>query len=111
MPPPPSGHERFSPGLHHNVSCTITVSTDEWDRVADFIWKHRHHFTGVALFADCGDKVYAQAPREEVATAADIERWNTLVYEPVDYALLEESEDITELKQTVACAGGACEIV
>jgi hypothetical protein len=29
----------------------------------------------------------------------------------VDYTALEESEDITELKQTVACAGGACEVV
>jgi ribonucleoside-triphosphate reductase len=45
-----------------------------------------------------------------VVTAADIERWNALRYTPVDYTTLEESEDITELKQTVACAGGVCEI-
>jgi ribonucleoside-diphosphate reductase alpha chain len=104
-------HEKFSRGLHHNVSCTISVRPDEWAAVAQFIWTHRHDFTGVALLSDCGDKVYAQAPREAVATATDIEKWNTLVYEPVDYTQLEESEDITELKQTVACAGGACEIV
>jgi ribonucleoside-diphosphate reductase alpha chain len=29
----------------------------------------------------------------------------------VDYTTLEESEDITELKQVIACAGGACELV
>jgi ribonucleoside-diphosphate reductase alpha chain len=104
-------HERFAPGLHHNVSCTISVRPDEWPAVADFIWEHRHGFTGVALLQDCGDKVYAQAPREAVATPSDIEKWNTLTYQPVDYTALEESEDITELKQTVACAGGACEIV
>ena len=52
-----------------------------------------------------------QAPREGVATAEDIAKWNALVYQPVDYTELEESEDITELKQTVACAGGACEVV
>ena len=104
-------HERYSPGLHHNVSCTVTVRPDEWAAVADFIWQHRLHFTGVALLQECGDKVYAQAPREALATAQDIERWNALVYQPVDYTALEESEDITELKQTVACAGGACEIV
>jgi ribonucleoside-diphosphate reductase alpha chain len=103
-------HERFSPGLHHNVSCTVSVRPDEWPTVAGFIWAHRHSFTGVALFTDVGDKVYAQAPREGLATPADIERWNALVYEPVDYTRLEEAEDITELKQTVACAGGACEI-
>jgi len=104
-------HERHSPGLHHNVSCTISVRPDEWPAVADFIWAHRHDFTGVALLQDCGDKAYAQAPREGVVTAADIAKWNTLAHRSVDYTTLEESEDITELKQTVACAGGACEIV
>ena len=104
-------HERFSPGLHHNVSCTVSVRPDEWDAVAEYIWTHRHSFTGVALLQDHGDKVYAQAPREGVVTVADIEKWNSLVYAPVDFTTLEESEDITELKQVAACAGGACELV
>ncbi len=104
-------HEKFSPGLHHNVSCTISVRPDEWAGVADYIWQHRGNFTGVALLADSGDKLYQQAPREAVVTRDDIKKWNTLAYQPVDYTALEESEDITELKQTVACAGGACEVV
>lgn len=104
-------HEEVSPGLQHNVSCTVTVRPDEWAAVADFIWANRCSFTGVALLQECGDKLYAQAPREALAGAADVEKWNSLVYQPVDYTTLEESEDITELKQTVACAGGACEIV
>lgn len=103
-------HERFSPGLHHNVSCTISVRSDEWPAVADFIWENRQHFTGVALLQDQGDKAYAQAPRESVATHEDIAKWNSLVYQPVDYTLLHEEEDLTELKQVVACAGGACEL-
>ncbi len=104
-------HEDTSPGLHHNVSCTISVRPDEWAAVADFIWSHRHAFTGIAMLQDCGDKVYQQAPREGVVTAADIAKWNTLAHQSVDYTQLEESEDITELKQVVACAGGACEVV
>jgi ribonucleoside-triphosphate reductase (thioredoxin) len=103
-------HENHSPGLHHNVSCTVTVRPEEWQHVADFIWNHRRNFTGIALLQDSGDKAYAQAPREALATIKDIEKWNTLSYCVVDYTSLEESEDITELKQTVACAGGACEI-
>jgi ribonucleoside-triphosphate reductase len=103
-------HERYSPGLHHNVSCTVSVRPDEWPAVADYIWAHRQAFTGIALLQDSGDKIYAQAPREGVATPADIAKWNSLIYTPVDYTTLEESEDITELKQVVACAGGACEI-
>jgi ribonucleoside-triphosphate reductase (thioredoxin) len=104
-------HERYSPGLHHNVSCTISVKDGEWADVADYIWAHRGAFTGVSLLRDTGDKLYAQAPREGVATPEDVARWNRLVYTPVDYTTLEESEDITELKQVVACSGGACELV
>ena len=102
--------EKFSPGLHHNVSCTISVRSDEWPAVAGFIWENRQHFTGVALLQDQGDKAYAQAPRESVTTREDIAKWNSLVYQPVDYTLLREEEDLTELKQVVACAGGACEL-
>jgi ribonucleoside-diphosphate reductase alpha chain len=104
-------HEQFTKGLHHNVSCTITVRAGEWDDVADFIWRHRENFTGVALLGDFGDKSYQQAPLESVSGAADIARWNSLVYQDVDYTSLVEDEDITELKQVVACAGGACSIV
>jgi ribonucleoside-diphosphate reductase alpha chain len=103
-------HEKFSPGLHHNVSCTISVRADEWAAVGAFIWENRQHFTGVAMLQDQGDKAYAQAPREAVTTREDIARWNSLTYEPVDYTLLHEEEDLTELKQVVACAGGACEL-
>jgi ribonucleoside-triphosphate reductase (thioredoxin) len=103
-------HENHSPGLHHNVSCTVTVKSDEWAAVADTIWQHRDSFTGIALLQDSGDKAYAQAPRESVTTHADIERWNGLSYVDVDYTELCEDEDITELKQVIACAGGACEL-
>jgi len=99
-----------SPGLHHNVSNTCTVKTDEWNAVADFIWKHREHFTGVALLGDDGDKRYAQAPREGVMTEEDAARWNRLRYVPVNYTQLVEHTDETKLKEVVACAGGTCEL-
>jgi ribonucleotide reductase, class II len=103
--------ETYSPGLHHNVSCTVSVKDDEWSDVADFIWSNRDSFTGIALLADSGDKAYAQAPREGLANAADHDKWNTLMYSNVPYEELCEDEDITELKQVIACAGGACELV
>lgn len=103
-------HETHSPGLHHNVSCTVTVRPGEWDAVAERIWSCRDSFTGIALLPDSGDKAYAQAPREAVATSSDIVRWNGLTYQDVRYTELCEDEDITELKQVVACAGGACEL-
>jgi ribonucleoside-diphosphate reductase alpha chain len=99
-----------SPGLHHNVSNTCTVKADEWDAVATFIWRHREHFTGVSLLAHDGDKRYPQAPREAVDGADDVARWNRLKYTPVHYTELVETSDETKLKDTVACAGGACEL-
>jgi ribonucleoside-diphosphate reductase alpha chain len=99
-----------SPGLHHNVSHTCTVKADEWEKVSRHIWENRASFTGVALLGHDGDKRYAQAPREAVATEDDIAKWNRLKYSPVDYTALVESTDETALKETVACAGGACEL-
>ncbi len=100
-----------SPNLHHNVSNTCTVRPDEWDEVASFIWANRHFFTGISLLQDAGDKAYAQAPREEVSAEPDIARWNALRPYRVDYLQMHEESDETELKQVVACAGGACEII
>lgn len=102
--------ESRSSGLHHNVSNTCTVRADEWEAVADFIWSNRALFTGVSLLQDAGDKAYAQAPREEVMTDADIARWNALRPRHVDYTKLREHTDETSLKDIVACAGGACEL-
>lgn len=99
-----------SAGLHHNVSNTCTVRADEWDAVANFIWSNRELFTGVSLLQEAGDKAYAQAPREEVLTDADIARWNTLRPRKADYTKLAELTDETSHKDIVACAGGACEL-
>ncbi len=108
---PGTAHEKYNPGLRHNVSNTVTVREGEWEPVADFIWENRAYFTGVSLLAATGDKDYQQAPNEEVTTPSDVAKWNSLTYAPVDYSLMSEAADYTSLKETVACAGGACEIV
>jgi ribonucleoside-diphosphate reductase alpha chain len=100
-----------SPTLHHNVSNTCNVRADEWDLVADFIWANRSYFTGISLLQDAGDKAYAQAPREEVTTDADVHKWNSLRPYRMDYTLMREGSDETDLKAAPACAGGACELV
>lgn len=107
---PGTNHAAYSPGLVHNVSNTITVRPDEWTDVAEFIWENRTRFTGVALLQETGDKAYVQAPLESVQTAADVQRWNLLSYNPVPYVDLNESEDGTKLAQVIACAGGQCEL-
>lgn len=48
--------------LRHNVSNTINVKSDEWDKVSSFIYNNRNHFAGISLLPVTGDKDYPQAP-------------------------------------------------
>jgi ribonucleoside-diphosphate reductase alpha chain len=110
---PGTADATYSPGLNHNVSNTVTVRPDEWEKVADYLWDNRQLFTGVTLLASTGDKDFAFAPNEEITTPADEMRWNAILesYQPVDYTLMVEDSDETNLKGEVACAGGFCSIV
>jgi hypothetical protein len=48
--------------LNHNVSNTIHVKDDEWDKVKEYIYNHRAELAGISLIASTGDKDYNQAP-------------------------------------------------
>ena len=110
---PGTARPEQSPGLNHNVSNTVTVQADEWDKVADYLWENREFFTGVSLLANTGDKDYAFSPMEKVGSEADESRWNAILsgYKPVDYTAITESSDETNLSGEVACAGGVCLVV
>jgi len=101
-----------SPGLTHNVSNTVHVAEDEWDNVSDFIFKNRGCFSGVALLPKAADKFYKQAPNESIISEDDIMKWNELIskFEIIDWTRLQECDDNTALRETVACAGGACSV-
>lgn len=58
------------PTLRHNVSNTVTV--DDWDEVADFVFENRHSFAGISFMSDNGDKAFNQAPFAEVITANEM---------------------------------------
>jgi ribonucleoside-triphosphate reductase (thioredoxin) len=110
---PGTARPESNPGLYHNVSNTLTVREHEWDAVADYIWENRADFTGISMLAASGDKIYQQAPHEEVVTAGDETLWNEFIanFTPVDYTDMAEQEDVTNLQGEVACAGGACELI
>lgn len=109
---PGTARSTDSPGLNHNVSNTVHVREHEWADVADYLWENRAHFTAVSLFPDVADKLYSFAPYEKISTPQDEIRWNQIVssYKPVDYLLMREESDTTNLTAEAACAGGSCEV-
>lgn len=58
--------------IMHNVSNTISV--DDWDEVAKFIYENKDSFTGVSLLSNFGDKDYNQAPFTTVINEKEIVR-------------------------------------
>jgi ribonucleoside-diphosphate reductase alpha chain len=98
--------------IEHNVSCTVMVKEDEWSAVTNYIYDNKQYFCAVSLIPATGDKLYKQAPMEEITTAEDEEKLQMLLdgFKTIDFKQLKEEEDNTNLAKEVACAGGACEI-
>lgn len=93
----------------HNQSVTVNVRPDEWDRVRDWVWEHRHGLGGVSFLPYDGGAYYG-TPLTDLA-AEDYEA-RTAALPSVDWSRLAEFETgVSEGAQTFACAGGACSIV
>jgi len=70
---PGTVHERCTiPEVRHNISNTITV--DDWDQVANYIWENKQYFAGISMLGMSGDRDYPQAPFTTVYTTKDIVR-------------------------------------
>jgi len=112
--------------LKHNVSITVSVKSDEWDTVKEYLWQNRDYFTGVALLSASGDYDYEQAPFVRVFELNEIDPndphyakkvyyaklWEQLnqTLKSVDYTSMLEENDNTQFVQEVACAGGQCSV-
>lgn len=99
--------------ITHNVSCTVQVAENEWNEVIEYIYNNRKFFSAISLLPKSGDKLYQQAPMEEIVSDKDKEIWNDIIdkFVSVDYTKLSEEDDKTLLQQEVACAGGQCELI
>lgn len=92
---------------HHNVSATISVKEEEWEKLGKVLWKHRKNYTGISLLPYDGG-TYKQAPFE-TCTKETYEKYAKLVKE-IDLKQVKEEEDNTQRVEQLACAGGLCEI-
>ena len=104
--------ETYSPGLTHNVSCTVTFDPDNWPDIVSRVWHNRNRIAAMAFIPKMSDKGIPFMPREEVSTSVDEALWHSLIenYKPVNYKEPHESSDGTNREIEPACAAGACEI-
>jgi len=91
----------------HNVSATISIKEDEWEKVAEWMWINRHYYNGLSVLPYDGGS-YTQAPFEDCNAEMFKELSRTLTQ--VDLSKVVETQDNTDLSGELACAGGACEI-
>jgi ribonucleoside-diphosphate reductase alpha chain len=91
----------------HNVSATISLKDDEWDKTGEWMWENRKHYNGLAVLPYDGGS-YTQAPFEDITKEKYEEMLKHLM--DIDLSKIVEVDDNTDLKGELACAGGACEI-
>jgi len=91
----------------HNVSATVSIKPEEWDGVGEWMWDNKDHYNGLSVLPyDNGS--YVQSPFEDCTE----ERYNELMkfLTNIDLSRVIELDDNTELKENLACSGGACEV-
>ena len=100
-----NGHRRGQ--NTHNVSATITVKEDEWEKVGQWMWDNRQCYNGLSVLP-FAEHTYKQAPFEDCSEETYEEMIQTL--QKVNLTKVVEMDDNTNLSGELACAGGACEI-
>lgn len=92
----------------HNVSATVSIKEDEWEKVGDWMWKSRKFYNGLSVLP-YSNHTYKQAPYEDCSNEEYERLLKSLTN--VDLTKVIELQDNTNLSGEAACAGGACEIV
>ena len=91
----------------HNVSATISLKEDEWDRAGEWMWENRSSYNGLSVLPYNGG-TYIQAPFEDVTKEKFDEMVESL--SDIDLSNVTELDDNTDLSGELACAGGSCEV-
>jgi ribonucleoside-diphosphate reductase alpha chain len=100
------GHRRGS--NTHNVSATISLKKNEWDKAGEWMWSNRDYYNGLSVLPYDGG-TYTQAPFEDISES-DYNKMSK-VLSNIDLTKVVETDDNTDLSGELACSGGNCEIV
>jgi len=116
----------------HNVSATVSIDKtrlythgedeliqvdaedelvdkiDEWEAVGEWMWDNREFYNGLSVLPYWGG-TYQQAPFEDITE----EEYNSRIVKlkELDLTKVTEQDDQVNFNESVACGGGACEIV
>jgi ribonucleoside-diphosphate reductase alpha chain len=91
----------------HNVSATVTLKSNEWKSVGEWLWENQNHYNGLSFLPeDLGS--YQQTPFEEIDEVKYLELSKALT--GIDVANIVEISDNTNLVGELACGAGGCEI-
>ena len=91
----------------HNVSATVSIKPNEWDKVSDWLWANHDSFNGLS-FLPYDNGTYVQAPFEDI-TIEEFDKFSQYV-KTIDLEDVLEINDNTDLQSELACAGGVCEV-
>jgi len=91
----------------HNISATISVKEDEWEKVGEWMWDNKNTYNGLSVLPYDGGS-YIQAPFEEITE----EKYNELILKlkDIDFSSITEEEDNTTQADELACSGANCEV-
>lgn len=92
----------------HSVSATVSVKENEWNDVAEWMWRNRNDYNGISLLPYDGGQ-YEQPPFEEITK----ERYNQmteLLPKNINLDDIKEREDNTTHSYELSCANGACQL-
>tara|TARA_R110002072_G_scaffold45565_1_gene126599 strand:+ start:6691 stop:9009 length:2319 start_codon:yes stop_codon:yes gene_type:complete len=99
--------------VEHSISITVYVKPDEWIQTAKFVWDNWNDIIGLS-FLPYDDHIYELAPYENITE----DEYNKMISvaphnKGIDFLkLLDfEKEDQTDIKKTVACSGGLCDLI
>ena len=91
----------------HNISATISMKEDEYEKVGEWMWENRKFYNGLSVLPYNGG-TYKQAPFEDCDEFTYKRMMASLT--EIDLTKIQEIDDNTNLSGEIACAGGACEV-
>jgi ribonucleoside-diphosphate reductase alpha chain len=90
----------------HNISCTVSIKKDNWDKVKEWMWENRNYYAAISVFP-YDESNYKQPPFEEIDEAIYNKMYAKL--QQIDLSQVIERDEV-DFKDVVACGGGACEV-